>query len=247
MNIVLDIETVADPKVWERPVPATVLAQGIRDDFKPETVERRANENAARWRERAPLDWRTGRIVAIALRVQDGAAWGPISVGLAGDQSRSPDLSLAEGAQPSVSVHQFLGEPSLLAWAWALLAEARRVIGFAVREFDLPFLMGRAALTGVQVPKWFDLGKYRVRDVVDWMEILSGWSPSLGWSLAQYADWFDLPHQPFGRAEDVAGWYNSGDWHNIVERVAMDVATVCDLHDLFAPAFLPPQSVATEP
>jgi len=154
--IVVDAETEPDDAWIDR----------TRDEFmasleppanysKPETIKRWMDEQLEDRRSRAPLSSIDGRITAIAC----APLWG----------DGEPHANVDRG-----------DEAGLLAWFMAELDEMVAAVpdavgviaGFAVADFDVPFLTARAALHRVQVPTWWPDRPHRYGAVLDAHEIL---------------------------------------------------------------------------
>jgi len=114
-----------------------------------------------------------------------------------------------------------------------------KMAGKIAYTFDIPFLIGRSAATGVKAPK-FNLARFR-RDlgIIDLMEVLSfdGEFDLTGWSLGYYCEYFGLPTEPYGSGEDVAEWHKNGEWGEIKKHLEADVLMTRDLYQFCATAF----------
>lgn len=218
--LILDIETSAGENLPAP--PEAVLTKGIRADFKPETVERKREENKKAWAEKAALDWRLGQVIAVGTIYRDHE---PIVTHSGRD---AEDLT----------------ETEMLSGVWTYLAghhNTRPVVGFNIRPFDLPYLIGRSAVCGVKPSRKFNLAKFRTDlGVVDWCDLLSNWDPShlTGWTLDYYAKVFNLENQPWGDGAEISEKWKAGDYDYVLKHLSSDLLTTRELHDRFAPAFL---------
>lgn len=228
--IILDIETAPGDNLPD--APEAILMKGVRADFKPDTVERKREENKKAWAEKAALDWRVGRVIAFGIILPDDDK--PL-IWLHGNGD-ADGVGIVSGTGVSFKRN----ESRLLASLWKNL-NGFAVAGFNIRSFDLPYLVGRSAVCGVKPSRTFKLAKYRMDlGVIDWLEILSNWelSRTLGWNLGYYANVFGLKHQPLGDGSEVPKRWADGDYDYVIEHLREDLLTTRELHDRFAPAFL---------
>lgn len=216
--VVFDLETVAGDAALAMQPDESWLMKDVRDNFKPETVEKYRVDNAAKWPDeigkRAALDWRLGRIVA------------------AGTKWRGEDVQVCVNAD----------ERALVSWIWERLGDVRpALVGFNIRNFDMPWLWGRTGALGLQAGSGFDARKYGGGDVIDWSDILSNYGSfeMRGWSLSRYAEWFELGIEPHGTGADVAQWWAEGKHEEIAKHLTRDLEMTWGLHHRFAPSFLP--------
>lgn len=216
-RIVVDLETVPTAVALATAPPEEWLTKGIRDNFKPETAEKYRAENEASWAaeiaRRASLDWRLGKVCAAGFTTAD---------------------------------HLFIGkgddERQILTDLWAHLAAYPKnvLVGFNLRGFDWPWLMGRSAVLGVEPSVRISESRYANRQMVDWMDILSnfgGFSLN-GWTLERYAELFDLPHRPVGQGSEVFGWYQAQNWTAIGQHLEADLRTTWDLDQRLKDVYL---------
>ena len=216
--VVLDIETTATDAALALEPDESWLTAGIRDNFKPETVEKYRADNLAKWpaelARRASLDWRLGRIVAVGIRLYDAEQF---------------------------CICDAMEETALLEAAWGILAPIKGpLVGFNIRNFDLPWLLGRTAANSLKAQRSWDARRYGGGNVIDWMDILSNYGSfsGSGWSLSRYAEWFQLG-EPYGAGADVAGWWANQQYEEIQKHCMADLEITYAMHQQFAPAFLP--------
>lgn len=124
-----DIETAPLPDdQLERVKPIFEAPANYKD---PEKIKANIAEQEAAWRDRAALDATTGRVLCIG--VLDGEIFDCIDGFEANNEARG--------------LKNF--------WMWLdtmQLALSHNVVGFAIFHFDLPFLLRRSWVHGVQVP-----------------------------------------------------------------------------------------------
>lgn len=255
--ICFDIETAPSPRALALPPNEEFLGRGIRENFKPETVQSYRERNAEEWPDeiakRGALDWRMGTIVA-AGTAQTGIVSGVPEVQVILQVAVPPEddtLELAhkfltlnaelglEGAR--VSAVAVPGERSLLQRTWGRLDPGHpQLSGFYIRTFDLPWLLGRTAAQGLLPPRRFSSSRYVHEDVADWADILAWYDafPRTGWTLTDYADWFDLRYKPWGEGSQIPGWLEDRDYLSIAKHLAFDLLTSHALHERFAPVYL---------
>lgn len=237
---IIDIETCpADGPPPE--CPEWFLNRGIRDNFKPETVEKYQRENAEAWfaeeyKKVASLDWRLGQIVAIGLlRAVDGVAqhidlWAVNAnpTLLAVDQIEGYEgMTVAvEGTTESVA----LGDISI--------DFRSRLAGFNHRSFDLPWIAGRAMVHGIpcNLPR---ASRYDPSRITDWSDILCNYGgyDMKGWNLEAYLKLFGIESQGFGSGKDVGDWYANGEHDKILRHLLGDLLDTYELDKRCAPAY----------
>lgn len=213
-RICLDIETVPNGEC--PPIPEDVL-NAVGNATKPETVERKREENRkawpAKWAKEASLDWRQGKIVAIGYKVDDGFAQV-----LRGDTTT--EIEMLEGL-------------------WDCLKGDAPIVGFGVRRFDWPYLLGRSAVLGVLPSRRITESPYMRNQMIDWADILSNHNTFKvqGWTLGAYCELFGLP-KPTGKGEDVYGHYLAGEWDAIIDHCWSDVLAVAAIDEKCREVFL---------
>ncbi len=242
--LLIDIETAPQPRSLERTPTEDDLNVGIKPNFKPATIDDYRQKNEERWGRRiikeSSLDWRYGQIICKAemdlLANEEGQTL--VTVRHAFDQDIEPFE--VEGTAPIVhwvKPIQCADEGGVI--GNLPLGLYRRVVGFNIRQFDLPVLVFRAMIHGRQMdPMPKRMGRYDLQaDVIDWMDILSwhGSFPTKGWSLDHYAEWFDFPVQPYGKGSDVYQWLIDKDYGSILRHCATDVIMLWYLHQMFEP------------
>jgi len=179
-----------------------------------EKIAAKEKANIDKWYEGAALDWRKGSVIAY---------------GYMEEEDDAPQLYTTENHT----------EVELLQALWQGRWDTIAVVGFNVRRFDIPFVIGRSVACGVKAPR-FNLARFR-RDlgVIDLMEVLSfdGEFDLTGWSLSYYCEYFGLATEPYGTGEDVAEWYKNGEWGEIRKHLEADVLMTRDLYQFCATAF----------
>lgn len=219
--LVIDIETSPTDRALEMPCPEDWLTRGIKDNFKPDTIERYRAENLASWPEevtrRASLDWRLGRIVAIGM------------------------LAPSVNTEPTILCSP--SEGSILATFWRAIERVPpdSLVGFNIAGFDWPWILGRSAALRILPTRKFSYNKWSPErsEIIDWQDILCnhGSFASKGWSLGEYAKAFGLP-ETVGEGKDVPEWFRTGRLEKIEEHLAGDLRTTAALDQLFRPVFL---------
>lgn len=259
---VFDLETAPTTEALQLRPDEDYLNRGIREDFKPETVAKYQQRNASEWpreiEKRASLDWRLGQIVAggtaqlspehegVLVRLAISVGDPEYYIGPAALQTRLAEALEREGVRGvHISPAVCRGEEVLLEALWNLLRLDSNMPlslcgGFNIRNFDLPWLLGRSAARGVPPTRRFNPSRYSNSDVVDWAELLAwqGAFPTKGWALEQYAEWFKLPHRPWGSGAEVPRLWFEGDLTSVATHLMFDLLTTLDLHLRFAPAYL---------
>lgn len=207
MRAILDLET-GVPTGWEvPPIDDAALNEGIQERFKPETVEKYQEANRQKWVEtatkRACLDWRVGRITMAGALIDGGE---PFTV-------TDPD--------EVTLLHTF--------WETILGGRTTHFVGFGIRNFDIPWLLGRSSVLGVAtgLKSPIRMPRYGGGDVTDWADILSNYGSfeTRGWTLERYAALYDLPERPVGKGEDMPRLYADGKIEEIREHLVADLRT----------------------
>lgn len=221
MNCFLDLETVPTDAALAMAPDEEYLLRGVASNWKPETVEAHREKRRLLWpseiAKMAALDWRLGRIAAIGLAVDDAPVY------------------LLDAADEGLLLTAF--------WRTMENQPAHRIVGFRVRTFDLPYLLGRTGVLGLRATRTFDLRKYG-GPVIDWAELLGENLTQTGWTLGRYAEHFALPEQTYGKGEDVFPWWLAGNMASIRQHLEQDVKVVRALHQRFAPAWGLPATIA---
>lgn len=213
----LDIETVASAKALEMEAPEHWLTKGIASNWGEQAVEKHRAKRTAEWPEeilkRASLDWRLGQIVCI-------------SVCIDGDAMTHTTANVSE--------------KELLQYFWNVIDRHLRTTGFNIRNFDLPWILGRSAVNRNQLTRRFRTNRYDPRDVIDWSDILSNYGAFdlRGWGLWNYVKWFGIDIEPVGKGGDVAAWVAEGDWDSVARHCEADAVACWKLDVMMAPAFL---------
>lgn len=238
---IFDIETIPSAKALAMEPPEEWLVKGVRENYKPETVEAHRAKQRAGWAaeiaEQAALDWRLGSIVAIGHWIPDAEPW----IGLVSPSRPRPHLGLITGGVV-VDICSYPTEQNLLQAAWTVLRQTRKLVGFGIQRFDIPWLLGRSGALGVPATRPIDNRRYNGGDVFDWADLLASydWSAAKGWTLARYAEWFELEDRPWGSGADIRGWVEAGDLESVARHLVSDLRTTAALHARFAPAFFSP-------
>ncbi len=167
--LIFDIETGPAPadqldQYWDE---SAVKLGNLRDPFK---VAEKLLEARTAFFERAALDPITGRVLAIGMQIPL-CGW---------------DLCGLDD------------ERDLLVHFWwqveAAIASRLPIVGWNVHDFDLPFLIGRSRILGVNVPAGLRHGRYWSDLVVDLMKV---------WTLDRYSVYAKL--DTVGRALGLGG------------------------------------------
>lgn len=143
---VFDIETGPLPKEQLDAIKPEFVANKTLKD--PEKIKADLEAKERDWYERAALDATTGKVLCI------GMASGLASADVAG-------MGVAEEAL----IERF--------WNWLelRLSRSERCVGFAIKHFDLPFLMRRSWALGVEIPRIVTRGRFWHDDIIDLHEL----------------------------------------------------------------------------
>lgn len=218
--IVVDIETVPTDRALAREADESYLMAGVASTWGDEAVAKHRAKRAALWAKELPkiasLDWRLGRIACIGLY--------------------NPDL---DGAPVALADQD---ERKLLESFWELLAGTTdQIVGFNIRNFDWPYLVGRSAMQSVKASRVVSASRYGFNNaILDWADVLSNYGAAdmKGWTLEAYAVAFDLPHRPIGTGADVWPAWQAGEIGKIRDHCVADLAVTLDLDARCRPSFL---------
>lgn len=140
--IIIDIETRPDPRIWDDPDTVEEIRDGIdapRNYKDPLKIEAYIDERLAELRKKAALQPRTGKVACVGWMRLD---------------AYRPDQSIDENAARVSRVFAD-DEASVLS---AMVRELQRptlIGGYNLREFDIPFLVYRCAVHGIDLPDWW--------------------------------------------------------------------------------------------
>jgi predicted PolB exonuclease-like 3'-5' exonuclease len=210
MALILDIECVAT---------ADALTAYDPDERTP-PANYKSEEAVAKWRESdkaaflrdATFSPRTSQIVAIGLY----------------DDLAQPD----ERAQ--VLTADVYDERAIIHNALVNVAAAARLVTFNGLGFDLPFLLTRAALLGVNtlIKPIIYLRRYTPVPHTDLFAILSNYGPARkGDSLHGWARAFGLPIDDQHSGADIAALHAAGEWDAIRAHCRSDVTLTAALYE----------------
>lgn len=231
----IDLETA--PRDGDPPeCPESFLNKGIKDNFKPETVERYQQENREKWvneewKRVASLDWRYGQIVAAGLLYAEDDVI-DVNLWLQGEFDSVDFGGLIPTVQVGMPEYDILDEIS------ATINRDVRLAGFIHRNFDIPWIQGRAMVNGVPMKLPF-ASRYDPTRITDWADILANYGgfDRSGWTLEKYAELFDLEVKPWGEGKSVGEWHTNGEHDKIAKHLLSDLLTTYHLDRRCAPAY----------
>lgn len=184
--IVFDIETgsIDEPELSERLPkfdPASVKLGNLKDHEKiAAKIEEARQEHEAETRGKAALSAITGRVLAIGYKSERGTV-----------------ISHVNADVPEYGTK--VGEVGILAQFWGRYLKAKQerrpLVGHNVAGFDVPFLVRRSWLLGVDVPATVFDGRYLDRIFVDTMA---------RWQCGNYRDQF-VKLDALGKALGLGG------------------------------------------
>lgn len=176
------------------------------EDAKVKRVEKHQRDCA----EKAALDWNVGRIVAIGLQTEGMDA---------------PQVAIADSEKR---------EREILFWLWETVATRRPVIGFHIRNFDVPYCIQRSRLLGLTTPR-LSLARFDNHDLCDLFDILTFSDTQdtkvMRHTLGRFAQRFGVPHDDSISGADIPGLVAAGQWDAIEAHVTADVTTTVALAD----------------
>lgn len=161
--------------------------------------------------ERAALDWNIGRIVALAWWTENGGTV----------------VRLCE---------KELDEYEAITEFW-IECRHRSLVGFAIKGFDLRFLIQRSRYLGIPYP-WLDLGKYTRKGVIDlYLDLTFNDgtydSGPMRRTLKAFCKRFGIPVNDDIDGKDVPALVSAGEWEKVKAHVESDLGlTVALAHRL---------------
>lgn len=115
-------------------------------------------------------------------------------------------------------------EAEILAEAFDYIQKYRPVIGFGVSRFDLPAMLMRAAILGVDVPRLLNLSKYSSSDVIDLEQALFNGYPPRGFGMKNVAKMLGIEvPADHGDGSQVYKLWKDGDWAKISKYQRGDI------------------------
>jgi predicted PolB exonuclease-like 3'-5' exonuclease len=138
-------------------------------------------------------------------------------------------IGIKKGGVESQILYSGEDERSILQGFWSTLAMSKgtpfRMVGFNIKEFDLPFLVTRSFLKGVKIHPFI------LKDVVDVREQLSAfkYGPTRG-KLKEYAELLGMPTLEEMDGSMVAEKYWGGEHQLIQEYLKKDLELTEFLH-----------------
>jgi hypothetical protein len=118
------------------------------------------------------------------------------------------------------------GEAEAIAEFWQL-AQHRTIVGFRIREFDLPMLMQRSRYLGIPHPV-LDLGRYaRGNGITDLFDLLT-FNDLRGETIMRrtaksFARRFGIPVDDAIAGKDIPALVAAGEWDKVSDHVTSDV------------------------
>ena len=205
--IVVDIETAPHPCASEYLEPLNLdgikPAGNLKDPDKivADIAARKAKAEADHLAslQRAALDWNLSRIVALAWSIGDAVIVMPC----------------AHEDEERAALEAFWKD-----------AKGREILGFAARTFDVPTLIQRSRLLGVE-HRAINLARYGKGHVIDLREILTfddaRYEAIMPRSLKMFCKRFGIPCDDGVNGADVPALIQDGNWDAVISHVTSDV------------------------
>lgn len=126
-------------------------------------------------------------------------------------------------------------EAAMLASFWEAVKSYKRIVTFNGRGFDIPFLMTRSAILGVQISRHDLMGnRYASWPHCDLMDQLSHYGATRKHSLDMYCRAFGIPSSKSGcDGSKVGEMYHAGQHQQIAEYCAADCVATAALYDIW--------------
>ncbi len=196
--ICFDLETAGLPNAEDFLEPVQP-ARNLKD---PDKIKADIEQKTAERLDRIALDWNVGRIVVLAWWTQE----------------RGEVVLLCKDEQEEIrAIGQFWHE-----------AKHRLLVGFAIKQFDLRFLIQRSRYLGVSYPV-LDLGKYSKQGIRDlYLELTFGDGTydqgAMRRTLKQFCRRFSIPVVDEIDGKDVPALIAAGKWEEAVAHAKADIA-----------------------
>lgn len=171
---------------------------------KAKAIDKHAKDCA----ETAALDWNVGRIVALGLQTESMDA---------------PQVAIAEDERR---------EREILFWLWETMQSRRPVVGFNIRQFDVPYAIQRSRLLRL-VPPRISLARFENHDLCDLFDLLTFSDTQdrkvMRHTLAAFARRFGVPHDASVSGAQIPALVAAGEWDAVRAHVTADVETTVAL------------------
>lgn len=179
-SLLLDVETRPDPEMeldtdwWERVEDALEPPGNTKDPLK---LEDWRNEKLGKARNRMALSSRTACIAMVGvLDLDDDEP----EIFMPGDDERLVDRGTEARVLHRLRMH--LGDYS-----------SSTIVGWNVRRFDLPMVLGRCAMHRIDLPQWFpNLRSYRNTGCVDLLDDIYGEGPLSEWRYLLFGEFKEV-------------------------------------------------------
>lgn len=207
-----------DPVKIEADLAKKRVARAQANREAQEKVEQRRVERI----QKAALDWNIGRIVALAWWTENG-----------GTVVRLCQNEIDERA----AIEDFWQE-----------CRHRSLVGFAIKGFDLRFLIQRSRLLSIAYP-WLDLGKYSRKGVIDLFLDLTfndGTYDSgpMRRTLKAFCKRFGIPVTDDIDGSEIPALVDAGEWEKVKQHVESDLGlTLALAHRLGVVREIPVEAV----
>lgn len=211
--LTFDIETI--------PLDATMALPYPADDRRA-PANYKSEEAIAKWRESDEAAWQEGRVKEASLNPRLGRV---LAIG-----------TKATGQPTRVSVAPAeANEAEILTAFWAEWREWRQVAGFNSINFDLPFLMVRSLMVGVDVPMLSPyLRRYSATPHLDVRMILTNWDQ---FGKGKLGEWSAAMGGPdiVGDGADVYALHLEGNYAAVAAHCLSDVEATAFLAERVRP------------
>lgn len=207
--IVFDCETapledvrqyVDPPDLSAITAPRNYKKQDAIDAYIADEREKQRADYETTLAEKSALDYNTARIICLGTLIEDTEA-----VQIIRDEA---------------------SERETLKWFWAT-QQGRKLIGFRIRDFDLPMLIQRSRYLGVR-PDDIDLGRYsRAGRVIDLFDLLtfqdSQRTFAMRRTLHAFCRRFGIPVTDETKGADIASFVKAEQWGEIAAHCGSDI------------------------
>lgn len=197
---------------------ASSLAEPYPEEDRDPPANYKSDDAIARWREKDKAAWAEARVKECSLNPRLGRV---CAIGYAEDGGVEARVAPSEA-----------GEGLVLENFWSRVAANRTIIGWNSHGFDLPFLITRSMLLGIQPPQGITnyLRRYSYQPHFDVKMALLNWPSGYakGNGLDEWAKAFGLEGKS-GHGSEVYGMAERGEWDKIGEYAADDARLTWEL------------------
>lgn len=203
---------------------AASLAEPYPEEDRDPPANYKSDDAIARWREKDKASWAEARVKECSLNPRLGRVCAIGHTGII--KETGEQVSWAQVAETEAD------EGDLLDNFWTLVGAQGTIVGWNSHGFDLPFLVTRSMLNGIQPPQGITnyLRRYSYQPHFDVKMALLNWPSGYakGNGLDEWAKAFGLEGKS-AHGSEVYGMAERGEWDKIGEYAADDARLTWEL------------------